>query len=226
MNMSISEIKGKALKSLRGKWGLAVGLTLLIFIINSIFPLIIEAIISGGFTNWVNQEGTSVGGSFFSMILSIALIPFTIAVSWFFLGVARFEEVQITDVFMIYKDGKRALKLIGTSILVGIFTFLWSLLLIIPGIIKSLSYSQTFLLLKDHPELTALDAISESRRRMNGYKWKYFLLNLSFIGWGILCIFTLGIGLLWLSPYVSTSVATFYNELIKPQGNVTKIIEE
>jgi uncharacterized membrane protein len=71
--------------------------------------------------------------------------------------------------------------------------------------------------LKDHPEYTVLEAITESRKRMKGLKWKYFLMHLSFIGWGILCMFTLGIGLLWLIPYAGTTMAAFYNELIVPQ---------
>lgn len=70
------------------------------------------------------------------------------------------------------------------------------------------------MLLKDHPEYSVFEAITESRRRMKGYKGKYFLLNLSFIGWGILCLFTLGIGFLWLAPYIYTSNATFYQNLI------------
>jgi uncharacterized membrane protein len=57
---------------------------------------------------------------------------------------------------------------------------------------------------------------------MKGYKWKFFLLNLSFIGWAFIAIFTLGIGFLWLSPYVATAQATFYNEFIAPQGHEAK----
>ncbi|MFD6442849.1 DUF975 family protein, partial [Peribacillus sp. NPDC060186] len=56
-------------------------------------------------------------------------------------------------------------------------------------------------------------------KRMKGLKWKYFLMHLSFIGWGILCLFTLGIGLLWLAPYAGTTMAAFYNELIVPQDD-------
>jgi uncharacterized membrane protein len=119
----------------------------------------------------------------------------------------------------VYKDWELSLKVVGTAILVGIFTILWSLLLIIPGIIKGIAYSQVFFLLRDNPEYTALEAITESKKRMKGYKWKFFLLNLSFIGWAFIAIFTLGIGFLWLTPYILTANATFYNELIAPRGN-------
>ncbi|CAH0288454.1 hypothetical protein SRABI96_04190 [Peribacillus sp. Bi96] len=217
--MRISEIKRKALHSLKGKWGVAVSLMLLLFLINVILPLIIEVIASGGFTQWFMEDETPLWSNIFGTVLSIVLIPLTIATTWFYLNLVREGNPEITEVFAIYKDGKTSFKLIGGSILQAIFIFLWSLLLIIPGIIKSLAYSQMFFLLRDHPEYTVLEAITESRKRMKGLKWKYFLLNLSFIGWGILCMFTLGIGLLWLIPYIGTTLAAFYNELIVPQDD-------
>jgi uncharacterized membrane protein len=93
-----------------------------------------------------------------------------------------------------------------------IFIILWTLLLIIPGIIMSLAYSMTFYILADNPDINPIDAIRKSREMMYGYKWKIFCLNLRFIGWGFLCIFTMGIGLLWLLPYMSVSFAKFYEE--------------
>ncbi|WP_397540193.1 DUF975 family protein [Rummeliibacillus pycnus] len=211
--MKISEIKRQSLESLKGSWGLGVLLSFIMFIIYYIFPSIVEIILSGGF----NQGEKSTGVKVVNLIISILQIPFSIGVYWFYLSLVRKNNPQISNVFSVYKDGKTSIKLIGASILQGIFIFLWSLLLIIPGIIKSIAYSQTFYLLRDHPEYTILEAITESRRRMDGLKWKYFLLGLSFIGWGILCVFTLGIGLLWLVPYVSTAMATFYNEVIYSQ---------
>ncbi|MFE4354131.1 DUF975 family protein [Peribacillus butanolivorans] len=217
--MRISELKREALLSLKGKWGVAISLMLLLFLINVIFPIIVEVIGSGGFTQWFAQEETPIWSDIFGTVLSIALIPLTIATTWFYLNIVRDGNPGIPEVFAIYKDGKTSFKIIGASILQGIFIFLWSLLFIIPGIIKSLSYSQLFFLLKDHPQLTVLEAFSESKKRMKGLKWKYFLMHLSFIGWGILCIFTLGIGLLWLAPYAGTTMAAFYNELIVPQDD-------
>ncbi|AXN38024.1 DUF975 family protein [Peribacillus butanolivorans] len=217
--MRISELKREALLSLKGKWGVAVSLMLLLFLINVILPMIVEVIGSGGFTQWFAQEETPVWSDIFGTVLSIALIPLTIATTWFYLNIVRKGNPDIPEVFAIYKEGKTSFKIIGASILQGIFIFLWSLLFIIPGIIKSLSYSQLFFLLKDHPQLTVLEAFSESKKRMKGLKWKYFLMHLSFIGWGILCIFTLGIGLLWLAPYAGTTMAAFYNELIVPQDD-------
>ncbi|WP_371261515.1 DUF975 family protein [Bacillus sp. MUM 116] len=217
MNLSISEIKRQAKLSLKGKWGLGVLLTFIVFLLNLLLPTVIEMIMSGGPAEWINQENTPAGANIVSTIISIALIPFTIGVYWFYLAIVRGNNPEISYAFSIYKNGKTSFKMIGVSILQGIFVFLWSLLLLIPGIIKSIAYSQTYFLLRDHPEYSVLEAITESRRRMNGYKWKYFLLGLSFIGWGILCLFTLGIGFLWLVPYVSTALAAFYNEIIDIQ---------
>ncbi|MGE6376142.1 DUF975 family protein [Peribacillus muralis] len=215
--MRISELKKKGLESLKGKWGKAVSLMLLLFLINVMLPYIVEVIGSGGFVQWLDQEGTPLWSDIFGTVLSIVLIPLTIATTWFYLDLVRKGNPEITEVFAIYKDGKTSMKLIGGSILQAIFLFLWSLLLIIPGIIKSIAYSQLFFLLRDHPQYTILEAITESRKRMNGLKWKYFLMNLSFIGWGFLCLFTVGIGLLWLIPYIGTTLAAFYDELIVPQ---------
>jgi uncharacterized membrane protein len=219
MDISISQIKRKALAALKGKWGTAVLLTFTVFLVTSFVPSIAEIIVSGGFSNWVDQTETSPGGELLSLFFSFLFIPLSVASYWFYLVIARWNDPKVSQVFGIYKEWEMALKVIGTSILVGIFTMLWSLLLIIPGIIKGIAYSQTFFLLKDNPEFSALEAITESRKRMKGYKWKYFLMNLSFIGWVFIAIFTLGIGFLWLMPYISTANATFYNEIIAPQGH-------
>ena len=97
--------------------------------------------------------------------------------------------------------------------LVMLFTFLWSLLFIIPGIVKCFSYSMTPFILEEHPELGANEAIDHSRAMMKGHKFDLFWLILSFIGWGFLCLFTFGIGYLWLTPYMETSVAAFYEDV-------------
>jgi uncharacterized membrane protein len=217
MNLSISQIKKKSLATLKGKWGIGVALTFIVFLITTIVPTIVEVPLSGGFTEWFNQTETPMIVDMVNLLISFLFIPMTVASYWFYLVIARWNAPKIADVFLVYKDWELSLKVIGTSILVGIFTLLWSLLLIIPGIIKGISYSQVFFILKDNPQLSALEAITESKTRMKGYKWKYFLMNLSFIGWVFIAIFTLGIGFLWLTPYISTANATFYNELIASQ---------
>jgi uncharacterized membrane protein len=98
-------------------------------------------------------------------------------------------------------------------ILRSIFVFLWTLLFVIPGIIKALAYSQTFYLLADHPELSATEAIQKSQDLMRGHKGRLFWLNLSFIGWYLLGALALGVGTIFVIPYHQMALANFYVEL-------------
>ncbi|MDF2536460.1 MAG: hypothetical protein K0R18_2622 [Bacillales bacterium] len=94
-----------------------------------------------------------------------------------------------------------------------LYLIIFLILLMIPVIIKSITYAQAMFVLKENLELSPLEAITLSKKMMVGYKWKYFTLYLSFIGWAILCLLTFGIGFLWLIPYVQTTMAEFYNQL-------------
>ena len=102
---------------------------------------------------------------------------------------------------------------VWTMLLMAILTGLWTLLFIIPGIIKAFSYAMTPFIVEENPELTANEAIHRSRMMMRGHKFDLFWLWLSFIGWGILCMLTAGIGFIWLVPYMETSQAAFYEEV-------------
>ena len=100
-----------------------------------------------------------------------------------------------------------------TGLLVNVFTVLWTLLFIIPGIVKSFSYGMTYYIKQEHPELTPRQAIDESRRMMDGHKLRLFCLELSFVGWMFVGALTLGIGLLWVEPYMEAARYEFYNDL-------------
>ncbi len=101
----------------------------------------------------------------------------------------------------------------GIYILEGIFIFLWSLLLIIPGIVASYKYRLAYYLALDRPDLGPLQCISESKRLMNGYKSELFVLDLSFLGWYILGALTFGIVLVWKLPFIHVTYAFFYRQL-------------
>jgi uncharacterized membrane protein len=184
-----SELRALARQQLRGGWLAAIGM------------LLVYAII--------------IGVSGFVVIGPLVLSgPLTLGFIGYYMKKARGESVKLGNLF----DG---FKLFGTSFLLYllecIFIILWTCLLIIPGIIKSFSYSMAFYILRDNPEIGALEAITRSRKMMAGYKGKLFGLYLSFIGWGLLCCLSLGIGFLWLCPYVSLSVANFYENLKQNQ---------
>ena len=97
-------------------------------------------------------------------------------------------------------------------LLVGLFTFLWSLLFVIPGIIKMFSYAMTPYIIAENPEIDAMAAIDKSREMMNGHKAELFFLRLSFIGWFILGAITI-VGFVFVLPYYQTAEANFYVEL-------------
>ena len=103
---------------------------------------------------------------------------------------------------------------VATDLLRDVYTMLWGLLLWVPGIIKTYAYSCVDFLVVDKPDLGADATIKLSREMMKGHKWQLFCLDLSFIGWALLCaIFTAGIGFFWLSPYVKTARVAFYEDL-------------
>ena len=95
----------------------------------------------------------------------------------------------------------------------ALYVFLWSILFIIPGIVAGFSYAMTDYILAEDPELTADEAISQSKSLMMGNKWRFFCLQFSFIGWDILATLAFGIGHLWLTPYKQAAYAAFYREV-------------
>ena len=99
------------------------------------------------------------------------------------------------------------------NFLVGLFTFLWSLLFIIPGIIKAYSYSMSLYILAENKGKPALECINESMAMTEGHKMDLFVLGLSFIGWGLLCAITFGIAGIWVAPYMEATFANAYNSL-------------
>jgi uncharacterized membrane protein len=108
----------------------------------------------------------------------------------------------------------------------GIFTFLWSLLFCIPGIVKGYSYAMTYYILNDRPELSATDAITESRRLMNGHKMQAFLLDLSFLGWLILGYLACCVGVFFVIPYMESARANFYTAIIEQEEPITVSAED
>lgn len=96
----------------------------------------------------------------------------------------------------------------------GLYTFFWSLLLIVPGIVAAYRYAMTPYILTDHPELTASEAIERSKRMMDGHKGELFVLDLTFIGWRILASICANLGHLFVNPYQSAARAAFYRELL------------
>lgn len=119
----------------------------------------------------------------------------------------------------LFSSTRYLLKSLGLIIMVGIFTFLWMLLFIVPGIIASYRYSQAVLIMVEDPSKGVFQCIRESKEMMVGYKFDYFVLELSFILWSLLALVTCGLALIYVYPYMNVTFANFYNK-IKPESLV------
>ena len=210
------EFKNAALSALRGNWAPAVLAALVYFVLacvvsgaTSIYQVANPDLFLPGGTAPAGYLGRS-GGSF---LLSVFLfIPLSVGFANAFNALYVYSNANVLSNTFGY-GFKGYWRSIGGMVLVYVFTFLWSLLLIIPGIIKAYSYSLTPYILIDNPELSPREAVRRSQQMMQGQKFNLFYLQLSFIGWSILACLTGGIGFLWLLPYMQTSQAVFYQNI-------------
>lgn len=126
---------------------------------------------------------------------------------------ASFDIQDLFAQFDRFKDG------FLQSLLRGLYTALWSLLFIIPGIVKSYSYAMTPFIMAENPNMTASEAIDASKQLMDGHKGELFTLDLTFIGWDLLAALTLNIGYIFLNPYKNAAYAAFYKDITAPSSN-------
>lgn len=204
---SITNYKNRALSALENKWGNFVAITFVYgFIIG------ITQILSG------DKDSPAIL-HLIGLVLFILALPLTWGYQTLFLGAVRGGEATAKDMFEGYNKELFS-RVLTTTLLYYVYVFLWSLLLLIPGCIKSYSYAMTPYILKDNPEMKNNAAIEESMRMMDGHKLELFLLDLSFIGWALLSILTCCIGFLWLVPYMNMARVNFYEDLKKASVEV------
>lgn len=204
-----TELRRQGSEALGGRWGTFVAATLLYMVIS--FFVQAPAQLSE-FSRSVLMTSTGVNYTLVGTtgVISLLVLPLVYGYDTIFLRNLRGEPIGVEHMFDGFRDyGRIFVTLLWQNVLV----LLWMLLLIVPGIVKSLAYSLTPYILLDNPKLSTVEAIHLSREMMFGYKAKLFLLLLSFIGWGILCLFTCGIGFLWLAPYMQSSMAAFYEDV-------------
>lgn len=162
-------------------------------------------------------------GIFTVIVLAFAVVYFILG-SIVGVGYASFN-LHLTDgietgfdrLFAYFSYWKTAA---AAKFLTGLYIFLWSLLFVIPGIVKTYSYAMTNYILAEHPDLTATEAIEQSKTMMYGNRWRLFCLQFSFIGWDFLAALTFGIGNLWLTPYKQAATAAFYRDISGTQAYV------
>lgn len=199
--------KNEALSALRGNWANALVATI-IFIALALFFSSNDAI-NSYYQRVVINPFIGYSLSFVSLFV---LLPLAAGYSNSMRVLLETGDNRLTNNSFSLGFGNW-LHVVWGMVLSTIYIFLWILLLIIPGIIKSYSYALTPYILVEHPEMSANEAIEESMRLMDGHKFDLFYLQLSFIGWAILSILSLGLGVFWLIPYQMTAQAAFYRDI-------------
>lgn len=148
---------------------------------------------------------------FYFVMAVLALAPLLVGSKRFFL-VSHYRKAEIDE--LTYAFSHNYLNIVKTMFLRDLIVFLWSLLFIIPGIIKAYEYAMVPFILAEHPDIDARTAREVSREMMDGHKWEYFLFALSFIGWSILGVCTFGIlNIFWTNPYMQMSCAEYFVRL-------------
>lgn len=179
------ELKSKAREQINGNIWLYFGLSI-------VFGLILSA-------------------SSFTAVAPLVLTgPLELGLTLFMLQVVRNGKGEFATGF---KGFNQFLPAFTGSLLAAIFTLLWCLLLVIPGIIATYRYSMLYYIIADNPELSGPAALNKSKEMMVGHKWELFVLHLSFIPWGLLCIVTFGLAGIYVIPYIDATVTNFYEQL-------------
>ena len=183
---TFNELKSLAKTQISGKIGVLFAMYVIMFGI-AVAAGLVPAV--GGIASFVMNSAFCLGGA------------------WVFLKITKGETVTVGNIFYGFEDLWTAIK---ANFFMGLFSCLWSLLLIVPGIIKAYSYSMTYFILAENKGMSVLEAITLSRKMMDGHKMDLFLLFLLFIGWFILVLITFGIAGIWVYPYFYATLTNFY----------------
>ena len=222
--MSSRDLRYQARRALSGRWGVAI----LAGFLAAFFGGLVNSV-SNGISIELDEEtmkyfqmsestiealfGVALSATTLSLVQFIMGGPVQLGYRHFLLKMHRGEDAQVKDLFSQFYRFAEGFCL---YLLRGIFIVLWSMLFVIPGIVKSYSYAMAHFILLENPSMSCVDAITRSRQLMDGHKAELFVLRLSFIGWHFLCILTCGIGYLWLIPYQNAAEAAFYHNLTDP----------
>lgn len=175
-------------------------------LIMSVFGMILE------FTS-VNGALTMIG-TLVNLVVSVifTLLIGTVQYGYYVYSLKVFK-LEDTGVSELFEHFHMMLKVFGLSLYIGLFTSLWSMLFVIPGIIAALRYSQAFYVLAENPDMSIRDCVKESKHLMKGHLWEYVVLNFSFFFWILLTAVTFGIALFYVMPYMQVTMAGYYLSL-------------
>lgn len=200
--MTNQDYKNSALNALRGRWPVAVLATLVIFLI-----AVAVSAVSG-------EENPSIWQTLVSLILSVGLAqPLSVGYDNAFRVLGKDGDDRIMGNMFRIPFGSNYMHIVFGTLLTSVVITVGLILFIIPGLIWAFAYAMVPYVLVTRPELSVSEAMKTSRLMMRGHKFDLFYLYLSFIGWGLLCVLTLGIGCLWLSPYLISAQAAFWEDV-------------
>lgn len=200
--MTNQDYKNSALNALSGRWPAAVVATLIVLLID----VAVYAVTGDG--------ESSKGLQLVSLILSIGLVqPLSVGYYNAFRLLHRDGDDKVIGNMFRIPFGSNYVHVVLGVVLTAVVITVGIILFVIPGIIWAVAYSMVPYVLVTRPELSVSEAMKTSRLMMRGHKFDLFYLWLSFIGWGVLCILTLGIGYLWLSPYMAFAQAAFWEDV-------------
>lgn len=222
--MEARDLRSRARENLAGNWGTAIGVAAVAFLLGGLltgstfipeFEVRIENMdissLKDLLTLSLGATGITIG---FTSLLGLAQFIIGGVIE---LGYAQYllkqhdrRDPQFSDLFSKFDYFGAGFC---QAFLRGLYTFLWSLLFIIPGIVAGYSYAMTPFIMSEHPDMPASEAIRASKELMDGHKGELFWLDLTFIGWSLLSALTLNLGNLWLNPYRNAAYAAFYCDI-------------
>ncbi len=212
------EYKDASLKALQGNWANVVIASLTFILLSELINALPYFMLK------INAMAYVIGSLVMSCLLLLLIVPLTVgyanAHNGLYLGSrASVSGNMVRDTFGSY------FRNLGGMLLMSLIVSLFSLLLYIPGIMRSYSYFLVPYLLKDKPELSVPEVLALSKKMMYGYRMRLFKLQLSFLGWIFLSVLTLGIGMIWLMPYMMTTMAAFYQD-VKNEYETKEALQE
>lgn len=222
--MDFKGIRATARQKLSGNWPLSIGVAVVACLLGGLIAgtsflpdvtkkltdTLPDALANGNFSVLVGTLTVSLTGGFWGLVTFLIGGTIQLGYAQYLLNQHDGKEFSFNDLFsQFHRFGQG----FAQNFLTGLYVFLWMLLFIVPGIIKAFSYAMTPFIMADHPELSASEAITRSREMMDGHKLELFVLDLTFIGWNILCALTFNIGNIFLNPYKNAAHAVFYRQI-------------
>ena len=243
MQYTASDFRAMARQTLKGKWGIAILVTVVAtilgvetaadYMISFKFeaergmllemPFITYPLLrmEYGILKWC-----AIIASIWRIIKLILAAPLTLGYYHFHQKIVRKEKEQVKDLFVSMKNWGRSLEVVYLQVF---YIMLGVLCLVVPGIMATYSYAMTCYIAMDYPQMSANEAIAASKKMMKGNRWRLFCLEISFIGWEILGLLTLGAGACAVGPYRETARAFFYQDLCekkKEQETVWDVVTD